>query len=161
MIQFTHYHQQYWAKTRGIHERIAESWTVAFTCGNLFSKSNRTWEFIFEEKGLFEISENKNLSKITSYTVLLDLLKKFKILLFKVVLHNIYGQSKISQYISYGEAIEVQCPLQPSPEFVMEPNCTCLLLTPLLLPIIIWLAEMLTLLRKNPLLMLTVFPVKL
>ena len=27
------------------------------------------WEFIFEEKGLFEISENKNLSKITSYTV--------------------------------------------------------------------------------------------
>ena len=33
----------------------------------------------------------------------------------------------------------------------MEPNHTCLLLTPLLLPIIIWLAEMLTLLRKNPL----------
>ena len=28
------------------------------------------WEFIFEEKGLFEISENKNLLKITSYTVL-------------------------------------------------------------------------------------------
>ena len=52
-----------------MHERIAESWTVAFTCGNLFSKNNRTWEFIFEEKGLFEISENKNLSKITSYTV--------------------------------------------------------------------------------------------
>ena len=40
-----------------------------FTCGNLFSKNNRTWEFIFEEKSLFEISENKNLSKITSYTV--------------------------------------------------------------------------------------------
>ena len=33
----------------------------------------------------------------------------------------------------------------------------CLLLTPLLLPIIIWLAEMLTLLRKNPLLYLAVF----
>ena len=31
----------------------------------------------------------------------------------------------------------------------MEPNCTCLLLTILLLPIIIWLAEMLTLLRKK------------
>jgi len=26
-------------------------------------------EFIFEEKGLFEISENKNPSKITRYTV--------------------------------------------------------------------------------------------
>ena len=39
----------------------------------------------------------------------------------------------------------------------MEPNRTCLLLTPLLLPIIIWLAEMLTLLRKNLLLILAVF----
>ena len=39
----------------------------------------------------------------------------------------------------------------------MEPNRTCLLLTPLLLPIIIWLAEMLILLRKNPLLILAVF----
>ena len=39
----------------------------------------------------------------------------------------------------------------------MEPNHTCLLLTPLLLPLIIWLAEMLTLLRKNPLLILAVF----
>ena len=36
----------------------------------------------------------------------------------------------------------------------MEPNPTCLLLTPLLLPIVIWLAEMLPLLRKNPLLIL-------
>jgi len=42
---------------------------VASTCENLFSKNNQRWEFIFEEKGLFEISENKNLSKITSYTV--------------------------------------------------------------------------------------------
>ena len=39
----------------------------------------------------------------------------------------------------------------------MEPNRTCLLLTPLLLPIIIWLAEMLTLLRKNPLLIFSCF----
>ena len=39
----------------------------------------------------------------------------------------------------------------------MEPNRTCLLLTPLLLPIIIWLAEMLTLLRKNPLLIFSRF----
>ena len=31
----------------------------------------------------------------------------------------------------------------------MEPKRTCLLLTPLLLPIIIWLAEMLTLLKKT------------
>ena len=35
---------------------------VASTCGNLFSKKNGRWEFIFEEKGLFEISPNKNLS---------------------------------------------------------------------------------------------------
>ena len=42
---------------------------VMFSCGNLFSKTNRTWEFIFEEKALFKISENKNLSKIASYTV--------------------------------------------------------------------------------------------
>ena len=33
----------------------------------------------------------------------------------------------------------------------------CLLLTPLLLPIIIWLAEMLTLLRKNLLLIFSCF----
>jgi len=42
---------------------------VMFNCGNLFSKINGTMEFIFKEKALFEISENKNLSKITSYTV--------------------------------------------------------------------------------------------
>jgi len=42
---------------------------VASTYENLFSKNNWRWEFIFEEKSLFEISENKNLSKITSYTV--------------------------------------------------------------------------------------------
>ena len=46
-----------------------QSWIVVFTCGNLFSKNNQTWEFIFEEKGLFETSENKNPSKMTSYTV--------------------------------------------------------------------------------------------
>ena len=40
----------------------------------------------------------------------------------------------------------MQCPLQPLPELVMEPNHTRLLLTPLLSPLIIWLAEMLTLL---------------
>ena len=51
----------------------------------------------------------------------------------------------------------MQCPLEPFPELVMEPNRTCLLLTPLLLPIIIWLAEMLTLLRKNPLLIFSCF----
>jgi len=42
---------------------------VGFICGNLFSKNNRTWEFIFEENGLFKISENKNLLKITSHMV--------------------------------------------------------------------------------------------
>ena len=48
--------------------------------------------------------------------------------------------------------MQIQCPLQPFPELVMEQNHTCLLVTPLLLPIIIRLAEMLTLLRKNLLL---------
>ena len=43
-----------------------------FACGNLFSKNNRTLEFIFEEKGLFKTSENKNPSKITSYMVYLQ-----------------------------------------------------------------------------------------
>ena len=42
---------------------------VMFACGNLFSKNSLTWEFIFEKASPFEISENKNLSKITSYTV--------------------------------------------------------------------------------------------
>ena len=43
---------------------------VASTCENLFSKNNQRWEFIFEEKDLFKISENKKILKITSYTVL-------------------------------------------------------------------------------------------
>ena len=43
---------------------------VASTCDNLLSKNNQRWEFIFEEKGLFEISKNKNRLKITSYTVI-------------------------------------------------------------------------------------------
>ena len=57
--------------------RIAKSWIVAFNCGNLFSKNNQTWEFIFEEKGLFEVSKNKNLSKITCYTVLISTLHPY------------------------------------------------------------------------------------
>ena len=40
-------------------------------------------------------------------------------------------------------------PLQPFPELVMEPNHTCLLLTLLLSPLVIWLAEMLIYLRKK------------
>ena len=43
---------------------------IIFTCGNLLSKNNRTWEIIFKEKGLFETSENKIPLKITSYTVI-------------------------------------------------------------------------------------------
>jgi len=42
---------------------------VASTCENLLSKNNWRWEFIFEEKGLFKISKNKNLSKIISYAI--------------------------------------------------------------------------------------------
>jgi len=49
----------------------ASKQVVLIVVGNLFSKTNGTWELILEEKALFEISENKNLSKITSYTVVL------------------------------------------------------------------------------------------
>ena len=42
----------------------------------------------------------------------------------------------------------MQRPLHTFPKLVMEPNHTCLLLTPLL-SLTIWLAEMLTLLRKK------------
>jgi len=38
-------------------------------CGNLFSKKNGLLEFIFARESPFEISENKNLLKISSYTV--------------------------------------------------------------------------------------------
>ena len=38
-------------------------------CGNLFSKQRWTQEVIFVEEGHFEISENRNPSKITCYMV--------------------------------------------------------------------------------------------
>ena len=44
--------------------------SILFNCENVFSNNSWTWEFIFAEKDLFEISENKNPSKITHYTVL-------------------------------------------------------------------------------------------
>jgi len=37
-------------------------------------------------------------------------------------LHNIYSQSKISPYISYGEALEMHVSLQPFPELALESN---------------------------------------
>ena len=45
-------------------------------------------------------------------------------------LHNFYSQSKISPYISYGEALEMRALLQPFPELVLESNHTCQLLMP-------------------------------
>ena len=51
--------------------------SVTFNCGTLFSKNSRSWEFIFEEKSLFEISQNKYQLKITRYMVSV----KLKILL--------------------------------------------------------------------------------
>ena len=44
---------------------------LIINCGNIFLKNSWTQEFIFAEKGLFEISENKNPLKITRYMVLL------------------------------------------------------------------------------------------
>ena len=74
--------------------------------------------------------------KFGSFVVLLDLLKYFK---------NLF---KMPNNVSYVEAIKLHHPLQMFSKLVMEPNHTCLLLTLLLSPLIIWLAEMLILLRK-------------
>jgi len=43
-----------------------------FNCGKIFVE-RRPQEFIFEEQSLFEISENKNPSKITRYMVVVVL----------------------------------------------------------------------------------------
>jgi len=59
-------------------------------------------------------------------------------------LHNIYSQSNISPYISYGEALEVHALLQPFPELVLESNH----LMPSLSLLIIWLAKKSFVLRK-------------
>jgi len=45
---------------------------TTFNCGKIFIE-RYLQEFIFEEKGLFEISENKNPSKIMRYTVWLHI----------------------------------------------------------------------------------------
>jgi len=36
--------------------------------------------------------------------------------------HNIYSQSKISPYISYGKALVMHASLQPFPELLLESN---------------------------------------
>ena len=59
--------------------------------------------------------------------------------------------------MSNGEAIKVLYPLRMVPELVTEPKYTCLLMTHLLPLLIIWLAEMLILLRKNPLFIFSCF----
>ena len=82
--------------------------------------------------------------KFGSFAALLDLLKIF---LFKCLTQYLWP-IKIVAIKFLWEAIK-QCPLQPFPKLVMGPNHTCLLLTPLLSPLIIWLAEMLTLLKKE------------
>ena len=55
------------------------------------------------------------------------------------------------------EATKVQCPLYSFPELAMKPNFACLLLTTSLSPLTIWLAEIFTLFRKNPLLIFSCF----
>ena len=79
---------------------------------------------------------------------MLDPLKLFQNFLIQIpdTISNL--QSKVSPYISYRDAIKVQCPLQPFPEFVMESNHTCLLLTSFLSSLIIWLGKMSVFLRK-------------
>ena len=77
--------------------------------------------------------------KFGSFVVLLDLPKYCKSF-HSSVWHNIFCP-KFSH-------CEVLILLGPLPKLVMEPNCACLLLTPLLSVLITWLAEMLLLLRK-------------
>ena len=60
-----------------------------------------------------------------------------------------YSQLKSPPSIYYEESIKVQCLLQPFSKLVMESNHTCLLLIPLLSPLIIWIAENVISLEKE------------
>ena len=79
--------------------------------------------------------------KFGSFVVLLDPLKIFQNLFVQMFDIIFTANQNFHNTFPMGKPYKVQCPLQPFPEFVMEPNRTCLLLTPLLLPVIIWLAE--------------------
>ena len=85
--------------------------------------------------------------KFGSFVILLAPLKIFQNL-FVQMSDIIFTINQNFHHTFYREAINVQYQLQPFPRLVMKPNRMCLLLTPLLLPLIIWLAEMLSLLRK-------------
>ena len=69
--------------------------------------------------------------KFGSFVVLLDLLK---------ILQDLFVQMSeiFTVYFLWGSHTST---VSITAELVMEPNCMCLLLTPLLLPLIIWLAE--------------------
>ena len=54
--------------------------------------------------------------------------------------------------------LEMHAALQPFFEVVLDSNHTCLLLSPLLLPLVIWTTEKLFVLRKNPLSIFCCFP---
>ena len=43
-----------------LNQSVITVGSCTFTCGNLFLNNNRIWEYIFKEKGLFSISENKS-----------------------------------------------------------------------------------------------------
>ena len=82
--------------------------------------------------------------KFGSFVVLLDPLKMFQNQMFDIIFmanQNLHNTFPVGSHINTMSITAIS-------QIVMEPNRTCLLLTSLLLPIIIWLAEMLALLRK-------------
>ena len=87
--------------------------------------------------------------KFGSFVVLLDLLKSFQNLLVQMFDITFMANQNFHNTFPMGKPYKYSVHYSLFPELVMEPNHTCLLLTRLLLPVIIWLAEMLTLLRKK------------
>jgi len=74
------------------------------------------------------------------------------------MLHTAFtANQKFPHTFSYGEALEMHTSLQPFFELVLKSNHRFLLLTPLLPLLVIRLANKLFVLRKNPLLIFTVF----
>ena len=90
--------------------------------------------------------------KFGSFVAQLDPLKIF-LNLFVQMPDTILTVNQNVHHTLLWESHKMQYPVQPPPEqqLAMKPNLSCLLLTLLLPPLIIWLVEMLIFLRKNPL----------
>ena len=87
--------------------------------------------------------------KFRSFVVLLDPLKILQNLFIQMTDKIFYDQSLHTFPMGQGSH-KIHCLLCSFSTLVMEPNHTCMLLTPLLSPLITWLAKVSFLLRKNP-----------